>query len=86
MLVGENTIKISILTKQHTHSCNHCQHFNDIFHRNKSNLHIFADPQRNQKSQRGPEKAEQAGGMSVPDFNVQYAPKVTTRRVELAQK
>ena len=43
-------------------------------------------PQRNQKSQRDPEKAEQAGGMSIPDFNLEYAPKVTTRRVKLAQK
>ena len=39
-----------------------------------------------QKSQRDPEKAEQAGSISIPDFNLEYTPKVTTRRVELAQK
>ena len=39
-----------------------------------------------QKSQRDPEKAEQAGSISIPDFNLEYTPRVTTRRVELAQK
>ena len=43
-------------------------------------------PQRNQKSQRDPEKAEQAGDMSIPEFNLEYAPIVITRHVELAQK
>ena len=78
--------KYSLQLKQRTHSCNHCQHFNDIFHRNKCNLHISVEPQRNQKSQRDPEKAEQAGGMSIPEFNLEYAPIVITRHVELAQK
>ena len=44
------------------------------------------EPQRTQKSQSDPEKGEQAGSTSIPDFNLHYAPKGTTRRVELYQK
>ena len=83
MFMGESTIKISILTKAmyiHAIAANISMTF---FTETKA---IFISSQRNQKRQRDPEKAEQAGGMSVPDFNVQYAPKVTTRHVELAQK
>ena len=43
-------------------------------------------PQRTQKSQSDPEKGEQAGSISIPDFNLHYAPKRTTRCVELYRK
>ena len=53
MLRSEKIVKISILPKA-TYTCNHYQHFSDIFRRN--NLNICMEPQRTQKSQSEPEK------------------------------
>lgn len=47
---------------------------------------MCVESQRTQKSPSDPEKGEQAGVITLLDFNPHYAPKGTTGCVELAQK
>lgn len=47
---------------------------------------MCVESQKTQKSPSDPEKREQAGVISLLDFNQHYAPKGTTGCVELAQR
>lgn len=84
-LMGENFIKMSILTQQCTHSCDHYQHFIDIFQINKSNLNVCGVTKDSEKYS-DPEKREQAGVISsLTSINIMHL-KAPQDVLELAQR